>query len=396
MTKLIAYMATPGGLTGAPRRLLTLAASLRDHDIDVCIASQSGSRLLLEASAQDHETASIDTVGVLALRQGALFGKGFWFRCQVLVALIRHNWLLLRCIRRKNGDGIWIRGSKGLAYGALGALLSGRPLIWDVDYELPSRGMVRLLHCLGLWASAIVVFQYSEAPDRIFGHRLANRYRRKFTTILPGIDMVRLMSAKQRESHAEYTEAKPFTLLQVGTICDRKNQRLLIDALVKVKRNAPKVAFRCLFAGDVYEEDYVKLIQEELIKHQLIESVTFLGWRDDIHELMAGVDILVMPSKDEGVPNTVQEAMAIGLPVIVSDVGGMPEIVLHGETGWVLSIADSEIWAKHIVMCIGDSLRCQTVGEAAREYAATHFSTESWGREYSKVIQRVVKPAKKS
>lgn len=75
MLQLLAYMTTPGGLTGAPRRLLTLASVLKREGIEVCIASQSGSELLEAAEMEGRETAAVDVVGVLALRQRALFGE---------------------------------------------------------------------------------------------------------------------------------------------------------------------------------------------------------------------------------------------------------------------------------------------------------------------------------
>jgi len=199
--------------------------------------------------------------------------------------------------------------------------------------------------------------------------------------------MARLQGMTQRQPVAKRDEGRPFTILQVGTVCDRKNQRLLIDALIKLKETKPASQYRCLFAGGIYEEHYAQALKEQMASHGILGNFKFLGWRDDIHDLMAASDILVMPSKDEGVPNTVQEAMALGLPVIVSAVGGLPEIVSHGITGWVLPLQDSEAWARQIQECICDPALCQVVSEAARAYAVGHFGTESWGREYAKVIK---------
>lgn len=284
---------------------------------------------------------------------------------------------------------VWIRGSKGIAFGALGALLSQRPLIWDVDYELPSRGVVRWLHRLGLWASKAVVFQYSAAPEAIFGQRLAARYSRKFRTIIPGIDLGSLESVRTIRAQRERSRERPFVVLQVGTVCDRKNQRVIVDALGRLQDKGLAEGVEVWFVGGVFEEGYETDLRQVIASRELNEMVRFLGWRSDVHQLMAEADLLVMPSKDEGVPNAVQEAMAIGLPVVVSEAGGMPEVVSDRETGWILDGEDAEAWAARIQWCLGHAEECEIVGDRGRAYAQQHFGTESWGAEYGQVVKRV-------
>jgi len=375
--------------------LVTLASVLKKEGITVCIASQSGSELLETAEAEGHEIAAVDSVGVLALRQGALFGGGVAFRLRVLFDLLRQNWRLFRCIRSRQGDVVWIRGSKGIAFGALGALLSRRPLIWDVDYELPSRGMVRWLHRLGLWASKAVVFQYSAAPEAIFGESLAARYSRKFRTISPGIDLGSLESVRTIRAQREQSRERPFVVFQVGTVCDRKNQRAIVDALARLKDKGLAEGVEAWFAGGVFEKSYEEELRQVIASRDLNEMVRFLGWRSDVHNLMGEADLLVMPSKDEGVPNTVQEAMAIGLPVAVSEAGGMPEVVSDGETGWILDGENADAWADRIQWCVDHPEDSEEAGDRGRAYAHHHFGTESWGRAYGEVVKGLVENAHK-
>lgn len=389
--RLIACMSTPGGLTGAPRRLLTLAGVLDQQGIRVCVATQADSDLSKAAAGAGHKTVAANARGVLAQRHGALFGGGWLFRLRVLSALVLQSGRFWRMVRQERGDVIWTRGSKGIAFAAPGTLLSRRPLVWDVDYELPSRGAVRWLHCLGLWAANLVVFQYRAAPDAIFGPELAGKYRHKFQTIIPGIDLQSLELFQGMRGARDRREGGPFVILQVGTICDRKNQQLLIDAVARLRHARPNARLLVQLAGGVFENDYMQALEEIINAAGLKDVVEFLGWRTDIHELMADADLLAMPSRDEGVPNTVQEAMAIGLPVIVSDAGGMPEIVSHKKTGWVLPLDDPDAWARQINNCRWQPALCRDVGVAAAKYAAEHFGTESWGREYAAVIKNVVR-----
>ena len=178
----------------------------------------------------------------------------------------------------------------------------------------------------------------------------------------------------------------PLVILRVGTICDRKNQQLLIDALVQVRQVRLNDPIRVQLAGGVFEEDYAGSLKEKVTAAGLEEEVEFLGWRSDVHELMAGADVLAMPSRDEGVPNTVQEAMAIGLPVLVSEAGGMPEVVTEGETGWILGLDSPESWADRIGWCLENRKQLDEVGQRAAEYAVEHFGTQQWGAEYGWLI----------
>lgn len=112
-----------------------------------------------------------------------------------------------------------------------------------------------------------------------------------------------------------------------------------------------------------------------------------LGWRDDVPELIARSALLVLPSKDEGVPNIVQEAMFIGCPVIASDAGGIPEIIEDGRTGWILPIDQPSVWAEKISLLISEPEKLLQVSKEAALYAEQNFAVESWVRKYSSIFQ---------
>ncbi|SRR6056297_1989209 len=390
MTKLLCYMPTPGGLTGAPRRLLTLCRVLKYEGIDVYIASEPCSDLLVAAEEQGIETVPFEPRGVLGLRHGALFGGGLFFKLKVVLALIRQNLALARLVRKSGADVVWLRGSKSIGFAAKGAWLAQRPIVWDIDYELPSRGIVKWLHRIGLSLSCAIVYQYNGAGERIFGKKTAEKYGYKSHALIPGVELDRLKSyIKEAQSlEREQYEDTPFRILQVGTVCERKNQLLVIHALAELKNMGINKKILFQLAGGVFEEDYARRLEKDIEKTGLQENIEFLGWRDDINYLMSEADLLVLPSLDEGVPNAVQEAMYIGLPVMVSNAGGMPEIVEHGKTGWVLPFDDPVQWARQIAECIQDEEKCKSVGEAASRYAANYFSTDVWGKTYAEIVRQ--------
>jgi glycosyltransferase involved in cell wall biosynthesis len=103
--------------------------------------------------------------------------------------------------------------------------------------------------------------------------------------------------------------------------------------------------------------------------------VSFLGWREDLPAVMAGWDIFVIPSLDEGFGMAALEAMATGLPVIASAVGGLCELVQDGETGWLVPRAAPVELAQRLSQLIRDSGTREAMGVAGRKRASDEFST---------------------
>lgn len=383
--RLLCYIPTPSGLTGAPKRLLTLCQTLRNQDIDAQIVSDPDSQLLAAGKNHGVPSRAIKLKPLLQLNKKALLGSGVLFKFRVLAALAIQNLRFARFVRRENADIVLIRGAKGIAFAALGARLAMRPVIWDVDRELPSHGTVRFLHQLGLSLANSVIFQYYGAGNAIFGSERTRKYQSKLHALIPGTNLEQLTVFKLRRKQRAINNK--FKVLQVGTVCDWKNQALTIRAIEEILNWKDMPPFMLQFAGEVFEEEYKKTLLEKIAMLGLDRQVEFLGWRDDIHQLMVGADLLLMPSKDEGVPNAVQEAMYIGLPVIVSNVGGIPEIVQHGHTGWVLPLRDHLRWAEQIWSCAQNKEKCNMVGKAASYYAEKHFCMEAWGKRYAAFVK---------
>jgi glycogen(starch) synthase len=96
--------------------------------------------------------------------------------------------------------------------------------------------------------------------------------------------------------------------------------------------------------------------------------VKFLGWRDDIPEIMPLFDIFVLPSlnEDEGMGRVLVEAMAAGRPVVASRVGGIPDLVRHGETGLLVTPRDGEAIAASISLLLSNPRKAERMGEQGR------------------------------
>jgi glycosyltransferase involved in cell wall biosynthesis len=149
-----------------------------------------------------------------------------------------------------------------------------------------------------------------------------------------------------------------------------KGHRELFQAMALLRDRNPMQAI--IIGGGKREAEMEDLVTTL----NLSQFVHFLGYRDDIPDLLAAMDIFALPSYSEGVSLAMLEAMAAGLPVIVSHVGGLPEIVQSEETGILVPPKDPEALAAGLTRLLSDSAWAKSLGENARVYVEQNFSFE--------------------
>jgi glycosyltransferase involved in cell wall biosynthesis len=160
----------------------------------------------------------------------------------------------------------------------------------------------------------------------------------------------------------------PATLLSVGRFRPPKDFTTLIQAMAALE---PGTA-RLQIAGDGPDRD---ALEQEIEARDL--PVELLGTRSDVDHLLAAADIFVLSSDSEGLPMSVLEAMAAGLPVIATAVGGIPELVTDQQTGALVPPRDSQALAAAITAIAHDPESRDRLGAAGRRRAETEFSLET-------------------
>jgi len=106
-------------------------------------------------------------------------------------------------------------------------------------------------------------------------------------------------------------------------------------------------------------------LESEALQLGISERTRFLGERADVPDLLDILDLYVQPSIFEGMPNAVMEAMAMGKPVIATNVDGTQELITHGETGWLVESCNPETLAKQIIYALQNRDECARVGRPA-------------------------------
>ena len=159
----------------------------------------------------------------------------------------------------------------------------------------------------------------------------------------------------------------------------------LFQALAQVHTHYP---LRCLVIGGGRRQPEMAAMVQEL---SLTPWVNFLGHRDDIPDLLASLDIFVLPSHSEGISRSLLEAMASGLPVVVSEAGGSPEVVQHEVNGLLVPVKNVSALAQALIRLLDDPDWAKQLGLAASQRVVDNFSLDRLGQELNEIYLDLIK-----
>ena len=163
--------------------------------------------------------------------------------------------------------------------------------------------------------------------------------------------------------------------LVVGTVSflrPEKGMEVLIEAMSLLKKDFPQVC--CLIVGAGQER---QTLLELICQRQLEETVILAGFREDIPELLRIMDVFVLPSLEEGMPQSLLQALATERAVVASSVGGVPEVIQHGQTGLLVPPRDPIALAHQVAELLREPAKGKTMGKAGRQVIAHHYSVDS-------------------
>lgn len=173
-------------------------------------------------------------------------------------------------------------------------------------------------------------------------------------------------------------------VVTVGRLSYEKGIDVLIDAAVFVHQSSPEVRF--VVVGNGPEESE---LQRRIDDRNLRGVVRLVGFLDDIWPALLAADIFCMPSKSEGMPNAILEAMLVSCPIVATAVGGIPEAIEHEQNGLLVSQSDPGELAKTIQRLIDDPALSKRLGAAARETVEERFLASDVARRYAALYDRL-------
>jgi len=165
----------------------------------------------------------------------------------------------------------------------------------------------------------------------------------------------------------------------------RKGFRMLFEAFAEIRRRLPTA--RLLLAGvDSWSGDPQRVASEL----DILDATVLLGRRSDMPDVLATLDVFVLPSESEGMSNAVLEAMAMGLPVVATAVGGNPVVIEEGQTGFLVSYPDAPALADRVMRLLQDRGMAERMGLAGRHRVIEGYSAFSMVRQMEDLYDRLL------
>ena len=365
---------------GAPLSLLTIIQGLDRHDFDPILLTGSEGHLAQSARALGVPTFVVPLSHCLGLRFSILLLRDI-YRLVISFPFVLYL-LAYFPIRLVHINSLVTPDA------ALAGKLLGVKIVWHFREALSNPWWARFqIFIMGRFADRIVcnsnfsrqVVARHQVPDA----KLAMYYncvpRRYFSPRWGG-------GAFRRSLRID---ASAVLVGCVGRLERDKGQDIFISAVAAVARKHPDVFF--VLVGSLRDTTFVRSIEETIEKEGLLGRVILTGTRNDVAEVMAGIDIHVTPSRwEEPFGRVALEAMAAGALSVVSDRGGLPEIVENGHSGLVYQSEDAHALAELLDLTIGNPKLREQLTSAGRERAREVFSCRNHVRRIEGIYRQLL------
>lgn len=362
----VAHILSSFGMGGQERMVVDLAAQQIRHGHSVCGIS-------LARGKEGPHASSLREAGARVWRIAKTPGFDPKLALRISELLIREQ---IELVHTHN--------PQPLIYGAPAARLARARAVHTKHGANPDTVRRRLLRrAAGRFVDAYVAVSEATAliaraerecaPDKL--HVIAN-----------GIDLTRFASTKTRRSELRRElgiAPDAWVMGTVGRLAPEKDQCNMIRAALPLLRRGCHLL---IAGGGPEREALVDLCTRLSCSHR----VHLLGQRDDIPDILGALDVFVLSSRTEGLPLVIPEAMASGLPVVSTAVGGIASVVSHDKTGLLTPPGDIEQLMRALARVSQDRDWARALGSSARKVAIAHYSSERMMRDYSRLYEDVL------
>jgi glycosyltransferase involved in cell wall biosynthesis len=342
---------------------------------------------LLEQGVEVHVLALSEQV--LGARKDAL-GAGTLMKLKQVIGTLVYTWRLAGFIESLRPDLVHTNSLKSDVVGGIASRLARVPVVWhvrdriDSDYLPPS--VVRVFRRL-----------CRVIPDRVIANSAATLRTLKMDDVTSPGEPPRAVvvhdgtqpPAQPANSRAPVSRDGPVVL--VGRISRWKGQDVFIRAAAQVRKKFPDARFQivgsALFGEEAFEQEIRRLAQDL----GLNSCVEFTGFRSDVEQVIAQSRFLVHASTmGEPFGQVIIEAMAAGKPVVATQGGGVPEIVIDGVTGLLVPMGNATCMADAMAKLLANPQGASEMGQAGRQQVLDHFTIEHTARKMERVFEEII------
>jgi glycosyltransferase involved in cell wall biosynthesis len=299
----------------------------------------------------------------------------------------RESSAVARQLKQVNADVVHFSDEKAAYHNSLAAFIARTRTVCHLRVSYPH---LELRHRLCLLPVQSFIFVSKEA-EQTFALSLPET---KTRVIYDAIEIPAPEISERNQSVRDQLNIPSDCVLigMVARVSPQKDYFTLAAAAVEVLRQHPNARF--LIAGDnsnvALNREHFKEVNKQLIKLGIIDKFIFTGHRNDVTQLIAAMDICVLCTHREGFPLSILEIMAMRKPIVATAVGGIPEIVQPGVTGYLHQHENSKELANAIITLIEDPEKARRIGLAAYEHVQLNYSRSKFSDEISKAYSDVM------
>jgi glycosyltransferase involved in cell wall biosynthesis len=277
------------------------------------------------------------------------------------------------------------------AYGRLGAWLTRHPRLIVGMRNHPARDPGWYTWMRRLWLdrpAAIIVSNARQCQEYLIEQDKLPAHKARF--IPNGLELDRFLpdSSADRKSFLPADWQDKVIVGTIGALANRKSPETFVQVAACILKECEHVRF--IHAGDGPLKGMVENLSQEL---GISDSILFLGSRSDAPDILRAMDIFLLTSRNEGMPNVVMEAMATALPCVVTDIGDCKDLVRDGEVGYVAPVGNVTRLAEHVRTLIENESLRRKMGQKAQQIIQdydVHKMAEQYHLLYEVVLSSVV------
>ena len=203
----------------------------------------------------------------------------------------------------------------------------------------------------------------------------------KFAVMPPGLQLAKVPSKHDARIELGLDQNEIYCAF-IGRITQIKRPDRFLDVVAKVKADGVKAKFIVAGAGEQLEYCQDRVTNENL-------PVTFLGWREDIENVLAVADFVILTSDNEGTPLSLIQAGMVGIPVVATNIGSTHEIVVNGKTGFLTDLSVVELASAVTKLAKNSDLRAQ-MGAMGQEYTMARYGVERLVKDHQDLYLRLL------
>ncbi len=364
---------TEEGRGGGPlKRIKNVAHTLNEKGIETIVLFPSKNSDDFREALTELNVPYLETsMHRLTKEKTALF--------KYLLTFFPEIWKIKNIIKRENIDIMLCNGSWQVK-GIIAAKWAGIKSIWIQNDSFQPKMVQRLFKFVSRYADSFI-FGSNRTKD--FYSKVNPDILKKPNSIIQSpIDLDKFKPEPQRD----FFKNDAFNIVTVGYVNPNKGLETLIECASIVAQSQKKIQFQVCGVVFDSQKQYFEKLQNAMKKFE-VDNLHFLGFVDDLFEVLHSADLYVCSSDFEASPIAVWEAMSCGLPVVTTDVGDVREIVDANKAGIVVPTKSPDQLAEAILSMCNDTSSRKQFGKTARKTAESYFSLQNIAEQYKQFYQ---------